>query len=99
LPISIARTAPWILAAARRQPVSPCDSLLIGRVYRTGPRFFFFFFPLNSAPVLGSGDTSLLALQFYLSVPAGLDWKVAVVGDASGGGGDGLVKNSFLPES
>jgi hypothetical protein len=72
---------------------------LIGRVYRTGPRFFFFFFPLNSAPVLGSGDTSLLALQFYLSVPAGLDWKVAVVGDASGGGGDGLVKNSFLPES
>jgi hypothetical protein len=37
--------------------------------------------------------------QFYLSVPAGLDWKVAVVGDASGGGGDGLVKNSFLPES
>jgi hypothetical protein len=78
-PVPIARSAALILPAGRPPATSvPRDCLVIGRLSRTGGRFFIHQFLARSLFVV-----ILPRLLYYSSISSvlvRLDWKVAVVG-------------------
>ena len=69
----------------RRPLVCPCGAEFTGRVYRTGRRFLFSVISARASYLVVAILPHLRYYSSISSVLVRLDWKVAVVGDASGG--------------